>query len=449
MSLVARQLSGRIGGTLSERAVRSGVWFDSRYSALIAAWVTMSLAIVKQIPCRPLPGDFPNPYLRLCYSDITALYLNRHIATGGVIYKDISLEYPPLIGYLIAFTRWITSWFADVGPDIDQTAQVHASQIFLAVNALVAGLLFFVVVLVALKFSADSQRDWDALFVAASPIIAANALINWDMLALAFTSLGLLAWAKRYPVLAGVLIGLGFGAKAYPLLVGAAIVLICLRAGKWRAATAFTVSALAAWALVNLPLWLTTDGWRTFWRFNVERKADLGSIWYVLKMANLEVPHLSAISFFLMLVGGTGVVITVFRAPRRPRVSQIALLLMIVFLVCNKVYSPQYAMWLVPLIALARPKLFDIGIWTLAEMVYWFSIWGYLQGILGVHTNAGWVYWAAVVVRIGAQIWVALRVLEDIYKPWLDPVRQPFIDDPLGGVADHSVDIIYLPERTK
>ncbi len=449
MSLLARELSGRIGGPLGERAIRDGVWFSSSFWAVVAAWVTMTVAIIKQLPCRPLPGDFPNPYLRLCYSDIPTLYLNRNIGAGGLVYKDINLEYPPLIGYLIAATRWITSWFTEVGPHTDQATQVQASQIFLAVNALVAGLLFFVVVLVAVKLSTAQQRPWDSLLVAASPLVAANVLINWDMLALALTSLALLAWSRRHPALAGVLIGLGFATKFYPLLVGAAIVLVCCRAGKLRVAATFSFCVVGAWVGADLPLWLTTDGWRTFWRYNVERQADLGSIWYVLKLAGFQVPHLSAVSFFLMLSFGIGVVITVFHAPRRPRVSQVALLLVIIFLIFSKVYSPQYAMWLVPLVALARPQLFDVGVWTLAEMIYWFSIWGYLQGVLGSHTNAGWVYWAAVVLRISAQVWLASRVLDDIYNPWQDPIRQPFIDDPVGGVVDHSVDVIYLPERTQ
>ena len=42
---------------------------------------------------------------------------------------------------------------------------------------------------------------------------------NFDALATAFATGALLAWARRRPGLAGVLIGLGVAAKLYPLLL--------------------------------------------------------------------------------------------------------------------------------------------------------------------------------------------------------------------------------------
>src|SRR6201999_4626162 len=43
-------------------------------------------------------------------------------------------------------------------------------------------------------------------------------------------------------------------------------------------------------------------------------------------------------------------------APRRPRVAQLAFLVVAAFLVTNKVWSPQYSLWLVPLAGLAVPR---------------------------------------------------------------------------------------------
>ena len=40
-------------------------------------------------------------------------------------------------------------------------------------------------------------------------------------------------------------------------------------------------------------------------------------------------------------------------APVRPRVAQLAFLLVAGFLILNKVWSPQYSLWLVPLAVLA------------------------------------------------------------------------------------------------
>ena len=61
-----------------------------------------------------------------------------------------------------------------------------------------------------------------------------HAFTNWDLLAVALTTLGMWAWARRRPVLAGVLLGLGVAAKLYPLLLLGALFLLCLRAGRLR-----------------------------------------------------------------------------------------------------------------------------------------------------------------------------------------------------------------------
>ncbi len=70
---------------------------------------------------------------------------------------------------------------------------------------------------------AGSRRVWDAALVAASPIVIFQIFTNFDALATAFATGALLAWARRKPVLAGALIGLGVAAKLYPLLLLGAV----------------------------------------------------------------------------------------------------------------------------------------------------------------------------------------------------------------------------------
>ena len=47
-------------------------------------------------------------------------------------------------------------------------------------------------------------------------------------------------------------------------------------------------------------------------------------------------------------------------APRRPRLPQLCFLVLAAFLLTNKVWSPQYVIWLVPLAVLARPRLWRL-----------------------------------------------------------------------------------------
>ena len=47
-----------------------------------------------------------------------------------------------------------------------------------------------------------------------------------------------------------------------------------------------------------------------------------------------------------------------------------AFLVVAAFLMTNKVYSPQYVLWLLPLMILARPKWRDWLIFTAGELIY-------------------------------------------------------------------------------
>ena len=70
----------------------------------------------------------------------------------------------------------------------------------------------------------------------------------------------------------------------------------------------------------------------------------------------------------------------------------------------NKVWSPQYIIWLVPLAVLARPRLWPYVLWQLAEVAYFFGIWGYLIFVYASEGNrstgysglsTGWYFAAA------------------------------------------------------
>src|ERR1019366_2342740 len=83
-------------------------------------------------------------------------------------------------------------------------------------------------------------------------------------------------------------------------------------------------------------------------------------------------------SLLAFAVGCVLIAILALAAARRPRLPQLFFLILAVFLMSNKVWSPQYVIWLVPLVVLARPRLWSFALWQLTEVGYFFAIWAYL-----------------------------------------------------------------------
>jgi uncharacterized membrane protein len=124
------------------------------------------------------------------------------------------------------------------------------------------------------------------------------------------------------------------------------------------------------------------------------------------------------------------------------------------FCITNKVYSPQYVLWLIPLAAMARPRWRDFLIWQTGEVLYFAAIWWFLQqyGNDNKGLPEGW-YVAAVLVHVVATAYFAAMVVRDILAPWHDPVRSDGhpdnVDDPGGGVLDGAPDrfVLRWPRR--
>jgi uncharacterized membrane protein len=301
--------------------------------------------------------------------------------------------------------------------------------------------------------------------VALSPALILNAFVNWDLIAMALTALGIAAWAARRGVWAGVLLGLAVATKFYPLVVLGALLLLCLRAGRLREFAKTFAAAALAWLAVNVPVMIVAlPGWATFYVFSKNRDADWGSIWYMFEHFNLpklgsyQLSVLNEMSAAALIVAFAAIDLLALAAPRRPRLPQLCFLLLAAFLMTNKVWSPQYVIWLVPLAVLARPRLWPYLLWQLAEIGYFLAIWAYLifqtrlgggpafTGYQGLST--GW-YFTALAARFLTVGLLAAYVVRDILYPERDVVRAHGLDDPAGGVLDQVPDQFRIRFRNR
>jgi uncharacterized membrane protein len=447
---VVAAVSEVVGGPVGPRAGRHPWWTAVRVLLALTA-ACAALGMWQKNSCyQDTWSDGQARYSHMCYSDLPYLYTGRGLAELSWPYSDDAdvrsryevMEYPVGISYWAWGTAWVTHWLAG-SPDLDERAgrpvdelggmpQVQEeTRLFVAVNAV--GFAVLALLTTWLLTGVVPSRPWDAAGFALSPALLLTGLVNWDLIAVACVAGALWAWARGRPVLTGVLIGLGTAGKLYPLLLLGGVLVICLRRRRWSDLALVTAAAVGAWLVADAPAFLTGRAeWQHFWDFNQQRGADLGSLWLVAQQALDRPDHAFAFeahtinlwSWGLLGVWCLGVLVLGLRAPATPRLAQLGFLVVAGFLLVNKVYSPQYVLWLLPLAVLARPRWRDLLVWQAGEVLYFASVWWYLGGYLAPASGGdATTYWAATLVRVAAELYLVGMVVRDVWWPRHDPVR--------------------------
>lgn len=408
-----------------------------------------------------LDWDDQRQFTNLCYSDVISLYGAERLNIGALPYRDFwfqedsqgqtikrYMEYPVLTGMFMYGAAQLTrGWvWAEENWGVPGALDVV---LFFTIVAL--GLaLFWLVTIWATALTART-RMWTVWLAALSPLVFVHAFTNFDTIATAAVAVALLAWSRDRPWIAGVAIGVGAAAKLYPALLLVVLGALCLRTGRVREFGAAAAAALAAWLLVNLPILIPyPTGWWEFFRFNADRSADADTIYRILADTlgfTWNIDHLNALSVGLTVLVMVAVALIGLSAPFRPRVAQLAFLAVAGFLLVNKVWSPQYSLWLVPLAVLAIPHTRLLLTWMTIDALIWIP-----RMSLFLDAERRWLpdqwFTAAVVLRGVMVIVLCAVVIWQIWHPQEDLVRRGndgrWYDDPAGGVLDGAPDRIRL-----
>jgi hypothetical protein len=319
--------------------VRHRQWRSAASTGLVlVAFVVLAFCIntAVRMPCHDV-----------CGLDIGRMYEDHHIDRAHPPYFSRDLEYPPLIGEVMyvahePFAHGLRNPFL-------------ANMVLLTALAAVTTWMLW---------RRDGTRTWRW---ALAPPLLIQGLQNWDLLAVAPATIGLLQWENGLALSAGLLLGAGAAAKLFPALYVPILAASSWHLGRRRHAARVVAGAAIGFAVFVLPVYAFVPRALTFFlRFHGDRGPDRGAIWYWLFHGPSRQPwftgdgvvHFVTIVPSIMLIAAMAA-LTFYALRGRISPFGACALAAIACLITSKVYSPQYDLWIVPFFVLlpVRTKL--------------------------------------------------------------------------------------------
>ncbi|MCA1828602.1 MAG: hypothetical protein LC689_16900 [Myxococcales bacterium] len=267
----------------------------------------------------------------LAYSDILALHEDRGATTHKFPYLKDKVEYPVLMG----LGMW---WPSALAPD----RAGYFAVTFLALALCALGTLWVL-------SSLPQATPWAW---AASPALLVYTGLNWDLFGILPLAVGLWLWAKLEDKAAVAVLTLAVWTKFFPLLVLGLVLLIALRHKLTHALALFGIFVVVT-VVLNAPFALAArENWEWFFRYNQIREIEPSL--YLLAGVDPRgfAPTANLISAAVTLAVALALAI-IELVTKRLDLLRASCGLMCVFFLANKVFSPQYWLWVVALAALA------------------------------------------------------------------------------------------------
>ncbi|MFM2154608.1 MAG: hypothetical protein RL382_509 [Actinomycetota bacterium] len=363
----------------------------TRFLVVLAILASL-LSVAKFSHCANTGWATPDQYVHACYSDLPALFEARGLSTNQWPFAsdDNSVEYP----VITAMVMYVTSFAA------------NSPLSYFNINIFFLILLFIATVLVVRKI-----RPEFSYLVPVAPAMIASLFINWDLWAIATMMLAIYWFDRKQFLYSALLLGVSISTKFLPIFLLIPIAFILWRENKIKEAFKFMTITFGTWLAINLPFAVTTPtGWWRFYKLNLERGPDWGSIWLALQQLGINFTNLNYLSILLLLIALTTIAILLFEIKYTPSLASVAFFVLASVMLASKVYSPQYVLWLTPLavIALTNKKdLHAFWLWQATELIYHIAIWQHLAQVTDAKFGLGPTPFAILtLLRIGGTVYL-------------------------------------------
>jgi uncharacterized membrane protein len=360
---------------------------------LIALAILASLlSFAKFNHCQSTGWASPGQYIHACYSDLPALYSARGLDSNAWPYSsdDNSVEYP----VITAMVMYATSFLA------------NSPVSYFNINIFFLVLLFIATVIVVRKI-----RPEFAYLSAIAPAMIASLFINWDLWGIAAMMLAIYWFDRKKYLHSALILSLSISTKFLPIFLLIPIAFILWRDAKLKDLVKYIAVVAATLFAINAPFAFTTPtGWWRFFKLNLERGADWGSVWLALRQLGISLTNLNYLSILLLLIAVTSVAIVLFEIKYTPTLASVAFIVMAAVMVASKVYSPQFVLWLTPLAVIAltsKKDLHAFWLWQATEVIYHVAIWQHIATIEHAKFGLGPTPYAILtLVRIAGTIYL-------------------------------------------
>jgi hypothetical protein len=346
-------------------------WLGWGSLGVLLAWLTW--AALRMIPPQLWRQGFRAQHLAanynswsfpsMAYSDVLWLYHVHVLGLHLLPYIANPIEYPVIMGWFMYAMSWL--------PGV--LAYFVGSMVVLAAAAVVS---FFMLRRVAPR----TYWAW-----AVSPLWLPYAFLNWDLLGIVALVAAWWCFERERWTWSGVWIGVGVAVKFFPIAMWPFMAAALWARGRQADAWRLTVATAVPIVVLNAPMAVANfKNWSWFYTYNAGRPVG-GDIWVFI------LPHLSHLAstvavdgLSFMLLGAVSVLalLSTLRGEDPRRAAAVTFL---VWMVVNKVFSPQYMVWVLTMVTIAEWPVWTAAAVTLGGLSDWwnsFGVLGYSQRFL-------------------------------------------------------------------